>query len=173
MELKIIEVKNLSNSKIWAIGKTKLIDYVIEVDKRKEDLFSFEVQRKIVKNAYLDKILDTIKSSEPIPFITLSSNNERVPKNNEPVKTVYLKNFNIIDGLQRTYRLWGYWKLCSEYQNYNHGTQNIQNFINYFKKQYPDLFNSGVLNRKKIREIIENKDQILKSYRKFDIYFSV
>jgi hypothetical protein len=64
---------------------------------------SYEVQREIVKNTYLDKLINTILEQQHIPPIVLVLEK----KTDFTIKgtTISIKYFKILDGLQRTYRL--------------------------------------------------------------------
>lgn len=88
----------------WILGKVSLLDYIESLT---EDNFSYEIQRGIVINRYLDTILDAISQCQPLPPISL------VTKSKEPLtQQNFLTEFNILDGLQRTFRLWIYYKLA-------------------------------------------------------------
>lgn len=65
------------------------------------------IQRGIVKNVYLDRIVDTIISQGNIPAITLIGEEVEVL---EAGKKIKLKKYRILDGLQRTYRIHEVWK---------------------------------------------------------------
>jgi len=142
MKVKILSYKKIRNNKYWIIGCSKLSDYLIAVDKDSENKFNFEVQRKIVRNIYLDKILDTLKKFEPIPFITLSFNKEDAELGSS--KTIEIDSFNILDGLQRTYRLWAYWKIFKDILKEKH-PENVKDFMKEVKVKYPEFFDKSIL----------------------------
>lgn len=85
----------------WVLCKVSLWDYLQSVNP--DTSFDFEIQRGIVKNVYLDSILDSVVSNEPFPPLTLLVNNI-----NKDGNQIAIDNFSILDGLQRTYRLWVY-----------------------------------------------------------------
>lgn len=67
-----------------------------------DDYQTYDIQREIVRNVYLDHLVDTILARHHIPSITLV-----VPDGCHTTRHDYLvvRNFRILDGLQRTYRL--------------------------------------------------------------------
>ena len=69
-----------------------------------------EVQRKIVKNKYLDDLLTTIDLEEPLPNITLAYK-DGIKLTNTGSIVLDDSKLDILDGLQRTYRLWAFWKI--------------------------------------------------------------
>lgn len=67
-----------------------------------KDYKSYEVQREIVKNTYLDNLVMTIINHQHIPPIVLVVEDENIK-----IKDDYLEisEYKILDGLQRTFRL--------------------------------------------------------------------
>ncbi|WP_109513781.1 hypothetical protein [Pseudomonas ovata] len=63
------------------------------------DYASYDVQRAIVNNSYLDKLVLTVLNKRHIPSITL------VLDGNDNLAGSDISNFKILDGLQRTHRL--------------------------------------------------------------------
>ena len=104
MKIEILDKKQIANQQSWFLGKISLWDYLSAVG---PDNYEFEIQRGIVKNRYLDSILDSIYKKEVIPPITITTNEFELADDN---KFLIINNgkFNILDGLQRTYRLWLY-----------------------------------------------------------------
>lgn len=83
---------------ICTFCKSSLEEYIKSLD---ENFMSYDVQRGIVKNVYLDRLVDTVFENKYIPTIVLISSEEFKPQ----CDTWEFKKFNILDGLQRTYRL--------------------------------------------------------------------
>jgi hypothetical protein len=79
--------------------KAKLADYINAVP---DDYRTYEVQREIVKNTYLDNLIITILDKKHIPQMVLVSNETLSGETGELIRTTH---FKILDGLQRTYRL--------------------------------------------------------------------
>lgn len=106
MQLEILDTKHEGKS-ICFLTKASLYEYLSSLEK---DFDKFEIQRGIVSNFFLDKLIDTILSKNAIPIIVLVSENasHKIIKQNGKE---YLKvsNFNILDGLQRSYRLKQIW----------------------------------------------------------------
>ncbi|MCQ2171304.1 MAG: hypothetical protein MJZ17_00905 [Bacteroidales bacterium] len=112
-----IDVIDVQENK-WILGKVCLWEYLESLDV--ED-FNYNIQRGIVNNPYLDSILLSVKDNNPIPPISLVSQD----KLNVVDNVIYLNSFDILDGLQRTYRLWIYKKITE--------TANIKRCYDYKK----------------------------------------
>ena len=171
MKLKVLQLKETEKDKYWIIGYTKLSDYLESVEKDKENKFSFEVQRKIVRNIYLDKILDTIELNEPIPFITLTAKIKENSINERGF--LNLKDFDILDGLQRTYRLWAYWKVYEKIRKTNNGDNDIKALTKELRGNFPEFFEKGIINSKILKKIFNNKEKLKKVFDGFEIYFVI
>ena len=72
----------------------------------KPDFFEFDIQRGIVRNTYLNSLRDTILRKEVFPPISLTVSGE--PSVEGSTLNVDDNNTEILDGLQRTFRLWTY-----------------------------------------------------------------
>ncbi|MFQ3251646.1 MAG: hypothetical protein ACI9O6_003496 [Glaciecola sp.] len=96
MKVKILDVKNEGEARCY-LCKVDLYDYVANIPESYQD---FSVQRGIVNNQYLDSLSDTVAKKLHIPPIVLISE-EFIEKDN----FIDIKNFRILDGLQRTHRL--------------------------------------------------------------------
>ncbi len=103
MKVSILDSKRIQG-RSWFLGKMSLWDYLVSVSPKN---FEFEIQRGIVKNKYLDSILLSVQRNEPIPPITITIDKADVKDNELNINN---GSFNILDGLQRTYRLWLYKK---------------------------------------------------------------
>lgn len=101
MRIEVLD-KKVTNDKSWFLGKISLWDYLSAV---KSNNFEFDIQRGIVKNRYLDSILTSISNHETIPPIAITVDN--YSEDGDYIDIVD-GEFNILDGLQRTYRLWLY-----------------------------------------------------------------
>ena len=99
MELKVLDRKHG-----WLLCKASLLDYIKSL---KEENFKYDIQRGIVFNSFLDTILDSIVDKNPLSPISLV-----VRKEYSGGDSFTIEEFNILDGLQRTYRLWIYYKLA-------------------------------------------------------------
>lgn len=89
--------------------ESNLEDYLVSLPEKYKD---YDVQRGIVKNAYLDNLTETVLSNNFIPPIVLISENAIINDND-----ITFHEYKILDGLQRTVRL-----------------QNIYNAFNFYQK---------------------------------------
>ena len=101
MKLQILDKKPVKGN-TWALCKGNLLEYLQGL---KTDFFEFSVQRKIVNNAYLDTIYVSVKDGEPLPPITLTYQGDIAAEVGEFID-IDEQQVEILDGLQRTYRLW-------------------------------------------------------------------
>ena len=85
------------------VCKANLKDYISSL---KSDFYDFDIQRGIVRNTYLNSLRDTILRKEVFPPISLTVSGE--PSVEDCVLEVDDNNTEILDGLQRTFRLWTY-----------------------------------------------------------------
>ena len=97
MKITILREKKLQNGKKWYLAVCNLLEYI---DSLKDEFFNYDIQRRIVKNSYLDKLWTTIYSGDPLPSITLTANVKGGVDNSS------VEDFEILDGLQRSFRLW-------------------------------------------------------------------
>ncbi|WP_317577327.1 hypothetical protein [Segatella copri] len=120
----------------WVLCKVSLWDYLESVNP--DTSFDFEIQRGIVKNVYLDTILDSVVSNEPFPPLTLLVNTI-----NKVDNQIVIDDFSILDGLQRTYRLWVYKQILeiAKKPDLFEGThwKNLSESIREIKSQVPDV----------------------------------
>jgi hypothetical protein len=78
------------------------VDLAVYVQNIPSNFKDYEIQRGIVKNPYLEGILDTLLKKNHIPSITLVAENQPEVKDGELI----LSDYQVLDGLQRTYRLY-------------------------------------------------------------------
>ena len=71
MNITILREKELQNGKKWYLAVCNLLEYM---ESLKDEFFNYDIQRRIVKNSYLDKLWTTISSGDPLPSITLTAN---------------------------------------------------------------------------------------------------
>lgn len=158
-----MKIKILDNKPGWYLGKVSLLDYIEALS---VDNFNYEIQRGIVANPFLDTILNAVNTNTPLAPISL------VTKNVGAVcDTVDIKQFNILDGLQRTFRLWIYYHLsklaienhCGDYKiitkEFRHTCDNYSTAVS--PRQVRSLF-------KKESEI--NVWNLKDNYANFDLY---
>ena len=97
MKIQILDLFTESTAKCYLV-KSTLEEYIKSLP---EDYKDFEVQRGIVKNTYLDKLVDSILYKRHIPPIVLIYEKEIHAGDLK----AEIEAFKILDGLQRTYRL--------------------------------------------------------------------
>lgn len=102
MKLQILDKLNEGNATCF-LCKTDLSSFTESVPINYKD---YVIQRSIVKNKFLDKLAETIKNKKHIPSIVLIGNEVEL-KNNQSLE---IKDFAILDGLQRTHRLKVIWE---------------------------------------------------------------
>lgn len=174
MKIEILDKKLIENQQSWFLGKISLWDYLSAVE---PDNYEFEIQRGIVKNRYLDSILDSIYKKEVIPPITITTNEFELADDN---KFLIINNgkFNILDGLQRTYRLWLY-KEIADIASSNRNLfdeYNINSIVSKLKDN--KYYYPGVIPIIQIKELLNtdkdiNVSKISQIYEDFDIYLYI
>lgn len=98
MKGKILD-KITEDTGICYLAKIELGEYVRALSKDYKD---YEVQREIVKNVYLDNLIETVLNQRHIPPIVLVAKSDGFKSENDDLE---LAEFKILDGLQRTFRL--------------------------------------------------------------------
>lgn len=171
MKFKILKEKYFNKGKYWLLAELNLLEYV---ESLVEDNFNFEVQRKIVKNKYLDGLLSTIEAGEPLPNITLAYHQSLSNINN--LSTIELKNdkLDILDGLQRTYRLWAFWKIYNNIAD--KGYPNLKEAILGVKSTYPQFFENGIVDSKFFKSNFpEGRTNVdfNEKYTDYQLYFTI
>lgn len=99
-----MDIKILDNKSGWILGKVSLLEYIKSLT---EENFRYEIQRGIVSNPFLDTILDAVVENKPLAPVSLVSKDFE-----DGDKTLCINQFNILDGLQRTFRFWIYYQLA-------------------------------------------------------------
>ena len=101
-----VEVLDRNNSG-WYLCKVLLKDYIESLT---EDSFNYDIQRGIVSNPYLDTILNSVLHCDILPPLSIVTLDKLTIENE---KYTIVGSFDILDGLQRTYRLWVYYRLTT------------------------------------------------------------
>lgn len=173
MKIKILD-KKIANGKSWFLGKISLWDYLSSVTDKN---FEYDIQRGIVKNRYLDSILQSVNKGEALPPITIVVDKY---ENEDMYINIADGTFNILDGLQRTYRLWLYKKISeisAPTENLFGGKQyDITNIVSTLKKS--PYYIPGVISVSQVKSLLDdtmpiNVSSIEEIYRQFDIYLYV
>lgn len=169
MKVKILDFKTLEDRK-WLLCKGKLSEYL---DGLKGEFYNFSIQRKIVKNQYLDTLITTIKQGDPIPLITLTYNETGINLVAQADIEINMGNIEILDGLQRTFRLWAHDVLIKEF-NKRSIAQPID-FAKEIRNQYPIFFETGILSLTKLKNFYAgNEFQVIENaFKNFELYFII
>ena len=173
MELYLYERKIIDN-RTWLLAKCSLASYM---ENLRKDFFDFEIQRRIVKNVYLDGILHTIELGDPMPVITLTLDGIV-----ETIDDLHIKiaKFDILDGLQRTYRLWVVWRLIEIANSSN--CREYKELLTQLKSDEEGkmLLDLDFVSVKLLKQLFEKnndevmyKDKLHSLYAQYDIYFAI
>ncbi len=176
MILEVLDTKPIEESKTWALCKGNLLEFLKGL---KTDFFEFSVQRKIVNNIYLDNIYYSVGKGEPFPPVTLTYSGI-IPLESKGQKLrVDESKVEILDGLQRTYRLWVilfFDELIREC-----GANDLKSLANEAKKT-PEgevVLQNRFITPKFIKSFFEDKegkryiDWLIEKYSAFDVYFNI
>ena len=174
MILEVLDTKQVNGS-TWALCKGNLLQYLRGL---KTDFFEFSVQRKIVNNVYLDNIYHSVEKGEPFPPVTLTYSGV-IPCDAKGSIDIDENNVEILDGLQRTYRLWVilfFEKLIKE-----SGARDFKSLAEAAKSSEEGeviLQNRFITPKflRKLFEVIKGKlyiERLLESYQQFDVYFNI
>lgn len=168
-KLKILDSKKIDD-RIWLLCRGNLLDYLVNL---KDNFYSYAIQRKIVKNQYLDTLVTTIKQKDPIPLITLTYNDDKLVPITGSYIDVDMNKVEILDGLQRTFRLWAYNILLREY--HRSGIEDATTFAKDVKNYFPVFFDTGILSLAKVKNLFADNEfpQIQTAFENFDLYFAV
>lgn len=167
LDVEILDYKDLDDSR-WILCKSSLIAYL---ENLKPEFYEYIIQRKIVKNRYLNSLLETILSGEPVPIITLTSSEKFGPLEKGASLKVKMDQIEILDGLQRTFRMWAYYRLIKEFEKNSNLTP--MEFAKNVKELYPEFFDVGILTLTKIKELYTGNQfkEIKSAFTNFDFYF--
>lgn len=175
MRLQIID-KKLVEGHTWALCKGNLLEYLQGL---KTNFFEFSVQRKIVNNAYLDTIYNSVEKGEPFPPITLTYQGD-ILEDVGNVVDINEQQVEILDGLQRTYRLWVVLFLADVIQK---SADKSLKGIAVALKQSRDgevVMENSFVTPKFMRSMLEPQadgriyiEHLLEYYGRFDVYFNI
>ena len=168
MNITILKEKKLQNGKKWYLAVCNLLEYI---ESLKDEFFNYDIQRRIVKNLYLDKLWTTISSGDPLPSITLTANVKGDIGNSS------VDEFEILDGLQRSFRLWAIKYLDDLLKRMN--TQDVSVLIEEMRKDENGkrLLDSKVINRSILRKLLTddkiNIENLINCYAQQDIVLNI
>ena len=175
MKLQILDKKPVKGN-TWALCKGNLLEYLQGL---KTDFFEFSVQRKIVNNAYLDTIYVSVKDGEPLPPITLTYQGDIAAEVGEFID-IDEQQVEILDGLQRTYRLWVVLFLADVIRQSN--DKSLKGIATALKQSRDGevIMENSFITPKFMRGMLELQvdgrlyiEHLLEFYSKFDVYFNI
>lgn len=168
MKLLVLDKKSV-NKKQWLLCRGNMLEYISTL---KRDFSEFQIQRRIVKNGYLDGLLKTVTDGEPMPTITLTCSQAIQPQ--DGIVEIRPDEIEILDGLQRTFRLWVFWMLSNIVAK-----EHITDYkVLADKLRMPDmeyLKRLDFVNAAYLKNILdaEYRSKVLDSFRKYDLYFVI
>ena len=161
-----MKIKVLDKKSGWILGKVSLLDYIESLSTAN---FNYEIQRGIVSNPFLDTILNAVVDSKPLPPISLVSKDVCLES-----EIIDVTKFNILDGVQRTFRLWIYYRLADlaigrHYFDYKAITKEFRNTC--------DKYTMAVSPRQ-VRNLFKKENSInvwnlKEKYSAFDLYLYI
>ena len=165
MNINVLKSKELQNGRKWYLATCNLLEYLESLN---DEFFNYDIQRRIVKNSYLDKLWTTIYKGEPLPTITLTAD---ACDNNR------IGDFEILDGLQRTFRLWAIKYLNELVENLQ--TKDVGELIDAMKNDNNGirLLDSKVINRSILRKLINddriNIESLMECYKQQEVILNI
>lgn len=174
MRGKILD-KIQENHSTCYLTKIVLSDFVQSLSENYQD---YEVQREIVNNTYLDNLVDTILAQRHIPPIVLVVDDGDFSVTNDDIK---LKQFKILDGLQRTFRIKLIWETIQFFKEEVHQSKDILTMKRLsLSRRYSERLEEINSNSKILESIInfyilnslteENIDHCFNNYQWFEIW---
>lgn len=169
MKITILREKELQNGKKWYLAVCNLLEYI---ESLKDEFFNYDIQRRIVKNSYLDKLWTTISSGDPLPSITLTANVKGDVDNSS------VEDFEILDGLQRSFRLWAI-KYLDDLTERLNTHEDVRVLIDEMRKDENGkrLLDSKVINRSILRKLLTddkiNIENLMNCYAQQDIVLNI
>jgi len=174
MHIEILDTKQV-NGNTWALCKGNLLHYLQGL---KTDFFEFSVQRKIVNNVYLDGIYRSVEKGEPFPPVTLTYSGS-IPPETRGAFEIDECQIEILDGLQRTYRLWVILFIAKVIEK--SGAKDLLSLAEAIKNTDDGevILQNKFITPKFIKSLLVEKDgklyieYLVECYSKFEVYFTI
>lgn len=169
MKITILKEKDLQDGKKWYLAICNLLEFI---ESLKDEFFNYDIQRRIVKNSYLDKLWTTIYSGDPLPSITLTANVKGDVDNSS------VEDFEILDGLQRSFRLWAI-KYLDDLTERLNTHEDVRVLIDEMRKNENGkrLLDSKVINHSILRKLLNdeniNIENLMNCYAQQDIVLNI
>lgn len=168
MDLIVLDKKSV-DKKQWLLCKGNLLGYISTL---KRDFSEFQIQRRIVNNGYLDSLLKTVINGEPMPTITLTYSQAIQPQGG--IVKIKPDDIEILDGLQRTFRLWVFWMLSDKVtKECITDYRTLANILRMPDLEY--LKRLRFVNAAYLKDILnfEYRSKVLESFSNYDLYFVI
>lgn len=174
MHIEILDTKQV-NGNTWTLCKGNLLHYLQGL---KTDFFEFSVQRKIVNNVYLDGIYRSVEKGEPFPPVTLTYSGSIPPETRGDFEIDECQ-IEILDGLQRTYRLWVILFIAKVIEK--SGAKDLLSLAEAIKNTDDGevILQNKFITPKFIKSLLVEKDgklyieYLVECYSKFEVYFTI
>lgn len=174
MVYQILDSKSYKDGKSWYLCKARLYDFLRALH---NDFYEYQIQRRIVRNVYLDGLYATIKKNSPIPPITLTTSGEFLTQDNGVLNIDMEKGtVDILDGLQRTFRLWIYLNLLDKIEANN--IREYSEMLEYLKNKDVDgsyILSLDFINAAYLKSLFDTREvaERVKAYKEYDMYFTI
>lgn len=171
MRLTIIQKKQLTEN-TWYMCVGNLFDYLSTLHK---DFYEYQIQRRIVRNIYLDKLYGSIIKGEPLPPITLNSRTQFEGNLFSDVD-VDMAQCDVLDGLQRTFRLWiiiEIYNIISEHKFQNY--KSLRSWLRQDTERGSMIISQDFVNTRFLKSLFEGDgiELIIESYKRYDVTLSI
>lgn len=170
MNARLLKKKSLKGGRSWYLATCNLLEYLNSIN---PDAFDYDIQRRIVKNSFLDKLWESVISEEPFPAITIT-----VHGAHEKDGILTIDDYDILDGLQRTFRLWSIVYLQGIVEQ--NKKRDVKEIISIMKEDKTGnrILESGIMNRTIIRKLLDQESEvelhrIIDAYNQFEIVLYV
>ena len=170
MNARLLKKKSLNGGRSWYLATCNLLEYLNSIN---TDAFDYDIQRRIVKNSFLDKLWESVISEEPFPAITITVHNAH-----EKDGILTIDDYDILDGLQRTFRLWSIVYLQGIVEQ--NQKRDVKEIISIMKEDKTGnrILESGIMNRTIIRKLLDQESEvelhrIIDAYNQFEIVLYV
>ncbi len=169
----ILDSKTFAGGKQWFLCKGKLDDFLKSLRK---DFYEYKIQRRIVRNVYLDGLYQTIKDNSPIPPITLTASKSSMSANGKELWIDMDEDeVDILDGLQRTFRLWIFIDLLDKITSNN--IKDYKELILFLRSTEANsrILDLDFVNTTYLKTLFDEKEVSARSaaYREYDVYVAI
>ncbi len=173
MKLQVLDKKSFpKKDTTWYLCKGNLYEFLKSL---KKDFYEYQIQRRIVRNVYLDGLSQTIKEGTPIPPITLTAAQVYNPVDGMIEIRPESGSVDILDGLQRTFRLWIFLDLYKKVTEQHLTSYKELILLLKSNEENARILNLDFVNSTYLKIFFEEEkvEEILEAYKRYDIYLAV